>query len=407
MSAPLPPPVAGERRIAVGELTRVEGEGSLRLVVRDGKVVEARLGIFEAPRYFEQLVLGRSPDEVIDIVARICGICPVAYQMSAVHAFEDCFGVRIDPAVRALRRLMYCGEWIESLGLHVYMLHAPDFLGYDSAIAMARDHRQTVERGLALKKSGNDLIRVLGGRAIHPVSVKVGFYRTRAGPSRGDAARRWSTRWSAKATVRWTTGFAMPAFPRDMRFVAMRIRASIRSTTAGLCPTTARPAARLTRAFEEFRSKGPTRCTRGRRTARGRISGPAAGSLCADQLHPVARALLEETGMQEMIRTNIYASIVARAVELVHATAERWTSSTRTGLRLAGGRVAPRRCRPGDRGAARAVLHRYETDSWAASCAARSCRRRRRTGRRSKRSRPRRRRRAAPADVEATHAWNR
>ena len=137
MSAPLPPPVAGERRIAVGELTRVEGEGSLRLVVRDGKVVEARLGIFEAPRYFEQLVLGRSPDEVIDIVARICGICPVAYQMSAVHAFEDCFGVRIDPEVRALRRLLYCGEWIESQGLHVYMLHAPDFLGYDSAIAMA------------------------------------------------------------------------------------------------------------------------------------------------------------------------------------------------------------------------------------------------------------------------------
>ena len=130
-----------ERVFEVGELTRVEGEGSLRLRVRDGEVVEARLGIFEAPRYFERLVVGRTPDEVLDIVARICGICPVAYQMTAVHAFEDLFGVAIDPAVRALRRLLYCGEWIESHALHVYLLHAPDFLGYPSALEMAADHR--------------------------------------------------------------------------------------------------------------------------------------------------------------------------------------------------------------------------------------------------------------------------
>ena len=86
-----------ERDFEVGQLTRVEGEGSLRLVVRDGKVVEARLAIFEAPRYFEQLVVGRTPDDVLDIVARICGICPVAYQMSAVHAFEDALRRRDRP----------------------------------------------------------------------------------------------------------------------------------------------------------------------------------------------------------------------------------------------------------------------------------------------------------------------
>src|SRR5512135_2676216 len=134
------PATGEERRFEVGELTRVEGEGSLRLRVRDGKVLEARFGIFEAPRYFEQLVVGRTPDETIDIVARICGICPIAYQMSAVHAFEDLFEVQIDPSVRALRRLLYCGEWIQSHALHVYMLHAPDFLGYPSVLAMAADH---------------------------------------------------------------------------------------------------------------------------------------------------------------------------------------------------------------------------------------------------------------------------
>ena len=130
----------------VENLTRVEGEGSLRIRVRDGVVEEAQLAIFEAPRYFEALVAGRTPDEVIDIVARICGICPVAYQMSAVHAFEDLFGVAVHPQVRALRRLLYCGEWIESHALHIYLLHAPDFLGYPSAVELARDHRRARQR---------------------------------------------------------------------------------------------------------------------------------------------------------------------------------------------------------------------------------------------------------------------
>jgi sulfhydrogenase subunit alpha len=119
------PSESTDREFAVGMLTRVEGEGSLTLRVVAGRGRRGQAGIFEAPRYFERLVVGRTPDEVIDIVARICGICPIAYQMSAVHAFESLFGVEIDPEVRALRRLFYCGEWIESHALHVYMLHAP------------------------------------------------------------------------------------------------------------------------------------------------------------------------------------------------------------------------------------------------------------------------------------------
>jgi sulfhydrogenase subunit alpha len=161
-------------RFQVQNLTRVEGEGSLHLLVRDGAVAEAQLQIFEAPRYFEALVAGRTPDEVLDIVSRICGICPVAYQMSAVHAFEDLFGVEVEPTTRALRRLTYCAEWIESHALHIYLLHSPDFLGYPSAVEMARDHRQLVADGLRLKQIGNHLLALLGGRAIHPVSVRVG-----------------------------------------------------------------------------------------------------------------------------------------------------------------------------------------------------------------------------------------
>ena len=137
-------------------------------------MVEARLRIFEAPRFFERLVVGRTPDEVIDIVARICGICPIAYQMTAVHAFERLFGVEVDPQVRALRRLLYCGEWIESHALHVYLLHAPDFLGLPSAIELARDSPGDRRARLRLKRTGNEILAIVGGRPIHPVSLRVG-----------------------------------------------------------------------------------------------------------------------------------------------------------------------------------------------------------------------------------------
>ena len=166
------------KTIRVDQLARVEGEGALDLYISDGRVASAQLRIFEPPRLFEALLRGRSYAETPDIVARICGICPIAYQMGAVHAIEDAFGVTVGGQLRALRRLIYCGEWIESHALHVLMLHAPDFLGYPDAIAMSRDHGDRVRGGLALKKAGNEMIRVLGGREIHPVNVKAGgFYR--------------------------------------------------------------------------------------------------------------------------------------------------------------------------------------------------------------------------------------
>ncbi len=160
-----------------------------------------KLRIYEPPRFFEALLRGRAFTEAPDITARICGICPVAYQMSAVRAMEDACGVAIDEGpIRDLRRLIYCGEWIESHSLHVYMLHAPDFLGYAGAVEMARDHREIVEQGLQMKKAGNALMALVGGREVHPINVRVGgFYRA---PTRARAARAASTRWSARARRR-------------------------------------------------------------------------------------------------------------------------------------------------------------------------------------------------------------
>ena len=164
--------------IKVPVLARVEGEGGLEIVTEHGQVTEARLDIYEPPRFFEGLLRGRRYTEPPDITARICGICPVAYQMSACLAIEDACGVTVPEPVTALRRLLYCGEWIESHVLHIYLLHAPDFLGYESGIHLARDHPEILQRGLRMKKAGNRLMEVVGGRSVHPVNVRVGgFYR--------------------------------------------------------------------------------------------------------------------------------------------------------------------------------------------------------------------------------------
>ena len=314
-------------RFQVENLTRVEGEGSLHLRVRDGVVEEAHLEIFEAPRYFEALVVGRTPDEVIDIVARICGICPVAYQMSAVHAFESLFQIEVHPQVRALRRLLYCGEWIESHALHIYLLHAPDFLGYPSAVELARDHRDLVTGGLRLKKAGNRLLTILGGRPIHPVSVRVGGFSRM--PLRSELLALRPSLVDALAlslaTVEVALGLEPPEFEREPRLVALRHAAEypmndgriVSSDGLDLAPTD------WGRAFHEVQV--PWSNALQARTAENLpyLLGPSARVVLAnEQLHPIAREALERSGALESIRRNPYRSIVARAIELVHATAE-------------------------------------------------------------------------------------
>src|SRR3954452_12059107 len=153
------------RVVRTDYLARVEGEGAMYVRLTGRDVEEVRLRIYEPPRFFEALLRGRAFTEAPDITSRICGICPVACQITAVRAMEDACGVAIDDGpLRDLRRLIYCAEWIESHSLHVYMLHAPDFLGYTGAVEMARDHREIVEQGLQMKKTGNAVMSVVGGR---------------------------------------------------------------------------------------------------------------------------------------------------------------------------------------------------------------------------------------------------
>ncbi len=314
------------KTINVGYLARVEGEGALHLTIRDDKVDKVELRIFEPPRFFEAFLRGRDFAEAPDITSRICGICPVAYQMSAVHAMEAALGIAVGGQLRALRRLLYCGEWIESHVLHIYMLHAPDFLGYQGAIDMARDHRAAVERGLQLKKIGNDIMRVLGGREIHPINVRVGgFYRVPQQRELAPLAER--LKWAEEAaleTVRWVAGFAFPDCTRDYEFVALRHPDEYPFNEGHIVSNKGLDiaAAEYDAHFEEIHVPY-THALQARIKARGSyLAGPLARyALNFDRLTPLAQEAAGAAGLGPAC-INPYQSIVVRAVEVLYACQE-------------------------------------------------------------------------------------
>ena len=318
------------RTIRVEALTRVEGEGGLYVRLRGRDVEEVRLEIYEPPRLFEALLRGRSLEDVADIVARICGICPVAYQMSAVHAIERALSIVVPPEIRTLRRLLYCGEWIESHALHIHLLHAPDFLGFDSGLSLARDHREEVQRGLKLKKHGNALLEVLGGRAIHPINVAVGgFYRL---PRQEELVAlipdfEWGLD-AAVATTRWVVGFDFPEFSRDYDLVSL-VHPDEYPMNEGYIASADGLHLDVVQFEQEFREQQVPHSTALHAVRAGSnrpyLVGPLARvGLNFDKLSPTARRLVDELSI-DWPCGNPYKSIVARGLELVHAFEEALT----------------------------------------------------------------------------------
>jgi coenzyme F420-reducing hydrogenase alpha subunit len=319
--------MADQRTINVAALSRVEGEGALNITVQGEQISQLELNIYEPPRFFEAFLRGREVREVPDITARICGICPVAYQMSACHALEKALGFQVTPEIRRLRRLLYCAEWIESHALHIYLLHAPDFLGYESGISLAAKHRDVVEKGLRLKKIGNHILEILGGRAIHPINVTVGgFYRA---PSKHHLkALLPDLRWGLQAsvdTLRLVAGFDFPALDIDYEMVCLRhpdeypMNEGHVVTSSGLDV----PVEEYEKHFQEQHLAHST-ALHSVMLPEGKsyLVGPLARvNLCFDQLSPTAKREAESCKIEWPCKNN-FKSIVARALELITAYEE-------------------------------------------------------------------------------------
>ena len=317
---------AGAGRLSTDALTRVEGEGAMHVEIVDGRLVDVKLRIYEPPRFYEGFLRGRGHTEPPDITARICGICPVAYQMSACRAIEQACGVEVTWDIAELRRLLYCGEWIESHTLHIHMLHAPDFFGVDSVVDLVALDRAAVERGLELKKIGNELLELIGGRAIHPINVRVGgFYR----PPTAQALRAFRPKLAralelAVEVCEWVAGFEFPDLQTDHELVALDD--GDRYPVFGDRIVSDRgldfPVDEFADHVEEFQVSHSTAKHARLLSRGGYLVGPLARySLAREKLGPAALAAADAAGLGAVCR-NPFRSIVVRAVETVEACEE-------------------------------------------------------------------------------------
>lgn len=331
MNDPKPPSASNDdpqtRTVRVEAMTRVEGEGGLDIRFKSGQLETVQLRIFEPPRFFEAMLRGRPLEDAPDITARICGICPVAYQMSAVHALERALDISVPEEIRSLRRLLYCGEWIESHVLHVNLLHLPDFLGYPGSLEMAKDHPEKVTRALRLRKAGNSLLELLGGRAIHPINVCVGgFYRVpRPSEMQALIPEFQQCLELAIETTLEAASLSFPNFDQPYNTVSL-----IHPTEYPMCEGKlfandgwSCDPAEFEQHFVEQQVPHST-ALQAIRTTTGKpyLVGPLARlNHCREQLKPMAKKIADEIGW-ESPWTNPYKSLVARCLEVVHAFEE-------------------------------------------------------------------------------------
>jgi coenzyme F420-reducing hydrogenase alpha subunit len=309
------------KTIEVPALARVEGEGGLYIGLQDGKAVEIRLDIYEPPRFFEGFLHNRFLQEVPDITARICGICPVAYQMSSAFALENALGIKVSSQMRALRRLMYCGEYIESHALHIYMLQAPDLFGKESAFELAAIAPEIVKNALRLKKIGNEILKAIGGRSVHPVNVCVGgFYSwPDAAPLKALLSDlEWGLQTSIDC-VKWALTLPYPDLEIDYEFVALHHPDEYGVIEGDIWSSNGRKLA-----ISEYETGYLEEHIQHSNALHGRtidgntyLVGPLARlNLNHEQLLPNAKRALKDSKLKLPLK-NPYKSLIARGIELV------------------------------------------------------------------------------------------
>ncbi|MBU1264227.1 MAG: nickel-dependent hydrogenase large subunit [Gammaproteobacteria bacterium] len=311
--------------IHVPVLARVEGEGALDLRIDDGAITQLRLRIFEPPRFFEKFLEGRHYTEIPDMVARICGICPVAYQVTAAQALEQLFGVELDPWARAMRRVFYCGEWIQSHSLHIHLLAAPDFFGCSSAIELAKIAPDEVRRGLRIQALGNELMELFGARSVHPVGVRIGGFHG-APPLARIREIREKLRAAlpeAEALIRWAASIHVSQDDQAFVSVAMRhpVDYAIERGLIGVSDGLRIEADAFDAHFAEQHQAHSTALFSSYHGEPYLVGPLARLNLNHDRLPEQVKALLAETGLVLPSR-NLFHSLVARAVEILLALHE-------------------------------------------------------------------------------------
>lgn len=313
--------MGNEQSIRVHHLTRVEGHGDIIARIRDGRVEEVRFDIVEAPRFFEAFLRGKHFREVVHVAPRICGICSVSHKCAALKATEAALGVEVSDQTVLLRRLAFHGEVISSHILHIYFLASPDFLGLNSIFELARTDRESVLRGMRLKRLGYDICATVAGRHTHPVAMTVGGFSFVHSMDELMKLRKQllAAMDDVRETARFFATLTIPSFERETEYVALShpdtyafYDGDVVSSRGGRIP-----AEQYRDAIKEYLVPTST-------AKHARWSGPSymVGALARlntnfQQLSPMAREVADELCLEPPCH-NPFMNIAAQIVECAH-----------------------------------------------------------------------------------------
>jgi sulfhydrogenase subunit alpha len=308
--------------VGIEHITRVEGHGNIIIDVKEGKIRELRMDIIESPRFFEAMALGRTYKEIAHITSRICGICAVTHTTTSIKAIESALEFEPSTQTIRLRRLLLNAEFIQSHILHVYFLTAPDFFRVGSVFGMVKDNKDDVLRGMRLKSLANDLCALVGGRHIHPITLKVGCFSK--SPELKDLeafkTRIKNARHDIDVTVKFFKNLKAPEFERETEYISLTspdeyalYGGNIKSSDHN--GETA-PVDYLDR-IKEFIVPHSTA-----KHAKSNRNSYMVGALARfnnnyEQLHPEAKEAAEEMGLKHPCY-NPYMNNIAQVVETVH-----------------------------------------------------------------------------------------
>ncbi len=305
-------------KIDIDYIARVEGEGSVKLEIAGGKLKSLKLNIWEPPRFFEGFMAGRKFDEAPDIVARICGICPVAHMVTSIRAIEKAIGFVPSDEIVRIRRIMSLSQIMASHVVHLYVLALPDY----HRLGMITGLDAEIRRLLRMKEVLNGVTAAFGGRALHPVAMVVGGFTKL--PARDTVGKLISglegIRGDAQDTLKMIAGFDTPLLEPETEHVALSGDASSGVIISDCGLRTDEDA--YGNAFEESElsySNAKRTVVKGRGSLM--VGALSRLNLNLDTLHPTARAAAREHGFAPPVK-NPFMNNTAQAIEIIHCIEE-------------------------------------------------------------------------------------
>ncbi len=307
-------------------IARAEGEGSVKFEIRNGKLHELKLNIWEPPRFFEGFLVGRKFDEVPDIVARICGICPVSHMTASIRAIENALGFVPGPGIKRMRDIMALSQTVSSHLVHLYVLVLPDYRGFHSAAEMFPAFEKELKRFIRMKDALNRITALFGGRALHPVAMVVGgFTKPPSGKEIAESARDLETlKDDAHETLGIFSGLQYPSLECDTEYAGISGKTEYAFNEGTLTSTNGMHAQE--REYPLYFEEDEVSYSNAKRTiVRGRGS-LMVGALSRvnrnfSMLHPEARRAADELGFV-IGDKNPFKNILAQALEVVHGIEE-------------------------------------------------------------------------------------